>query len=177
MLREAARLPGRVVFLDSNFADDLEAVRPLLLGLRALRKRFYAGVTLRLAHDEDALKLAADCGLARALIGFESVSERATRGAGKGFNQPARYVEAVRRLHDHGIRVLGCFAFGLDGDDASVFERTVALANGPASTSSATPSPLRCRGPACSPTWRRRSSPTATGSGTTPSTWSSAPPA
>ena len=57
------------------------------------------------------------------------MSERATRGAGKAFNQPARYVEAVRRLHDHGIRVLGCFAFGLDGDDASVFERTVELAD------------------------------------------------
>jgi radical SAM superfamily enzyme YgiQ (UPF0313 family) len=129
VLHEAAALPGRVVFLDSNFADDLEAVRPLLLGLRAIGKRFYAGVTLRLAEDQAALKLAADCGLAGALIGFESVNESATRGAGKGFNHPDRYVEAVRRLHDHGIRVLGCFAFGLDGDDASVFERTVELAD------------------------------------------------
>lgn len=129
VLREAAGLPRRVVFLDSNFADDLEAVRPLWLGLRPLRKQVYAAVTTRLAEDPAALKLAADCGLVGALIGFESVNEGANRGAAKGFNHPARYVESVQRLHDQGIRVLGCFAFGLDGDDASVFERTVELAD------------------------------------------------
>jgi len=129
VLRETAGLPRRVVFLDSNFADDLAAVGPLWLGLRAQRKQVFAAVTMRLAEDPVALKQAADCGLVGALIGLESVNEGATRGAAKGFNQPARYVEAVARLHDHGVRVLGCFAFGLDGDDASVFERTVELAD------------------------------------------------
>jgi radical SAM superfamily enzyme YgiQ (UPF0313 family) len=31
----------------------------------------------------------------------------------------------VRRLHDHGIGVQGCFVFGFDNDDEHVFEQTV----------------------------------------------------
>ena len=31
----------------------------------------------------------------------------------------------MRRLHDHGIGIQGCFVFGFDDEDASVFERTV----------------------------------------------------
>ena len=31
----------------------------------------------------------------------------------------------VKKLHDHGIGIQGCFVFGFDNDDESVFERTV----------------------------------------------------
>jgi hypothetical protein len=31
----------------------------------------------------------------------------------------------VRRVHDAGINVMGAFVFGLDGDDASIFDRTL----------------------------------------------------
>ena len=31
----------------------------------------------------------------------------------------------MRRLHDLGVMVNGSFVFGMDGDDASVFDRTV----------------------------------------------------
>jgi radical SAM superfamily enzyme YgiQ (UPF0313 family) len=32
-------------------------------------------------------------------------------------------------LHDEGIAILGCFIFGFDGEDPSVFERTVEFVN------------------------------------------------
>ena len=35
------------------------------------------------------------------------------------------YADAVARLHDLGVMINGSFVFGMDGDDASVFERTV----------------------------------------------------
>ena len=35
------------------------------------------------------------------------------------------YAAAVRRLHDLGVMINGSFVFGMDGDDPSVFERTV----------------------------------------------------
>ena len=35
------------------------------------------------------------------------------------------YGAAIRRLHDLGVMINGSFVFGMDGDDASVFERTV----------------------------------------------------
>jgi hypothetical protein len=42
------------------------------------------------------------------------------------------YSAAIRRLHDHGVMINGSFVFGMDGDDGSVFERTVewAIAQG-----------------------------------------------
>ena len=35
------------------------------------------------------------------------------------------YWAAIRRLHDLGVMINGSFVFGMDGDDPSVFERTV----------------------------------------------------
>jgi radical SAM superfamily enzyme YgiQ (UPF0313 family) len=35
------------------------------------------------------------------------------------------YTAAIRRLHDLGVMINGSFVFGMDGDDGSVFERTV----------------------------------------------------
>ena len=36
-----------------------------------------------------------------------------------------RFWAAIRRLHDLGVMINGSFVFGMDGDDASVFDRTV----------------------------------------------------
>ena len=43
----------------------------------------------------------------------------------KGWAKPARYLEAIKKLHHHGIAINGCFVFGLDGDDSGIFERTL----------------------------------------------------
>lgn len=59
------------------------------------------------------------------MIGFESISQETLRETHKGFHTAARYGEVVRKLHDHGIGIQGCFVFGFDTDDTSVFERTV----------------------------------------------------
>src|SRR6185295_3394723 len=47
-------------------------------------------------------------------------------------NMRRDYAAAIRRLHDHGVMVNGSFVFGMDGDDPSVFRRTVdwAIDNG-----------------------------------------------
>jgi radical SAM superfamily enzyme YgiQ (UPF0313 family) len=80
---------------------------------------------VRFAEDERAVRLAAKSGCRGVLVGFESVNQAALGGAGKSFNNVRRYREAIQRLHDCGIMILGCFVFGFDEDDQSVFERTV----------------------------------------------------
>ena len=40
-------------------------------------------------------------------------------------NMRRDYGAAIRRLHDLGVMINGSFVFGMDGDDGSVFERTV----------------------------------------------------
>jgi radical SAM superfamily enzyme YgiQ (UPF0313 family) len=58
-------------------------------------------------------------------VGFETLSEAALRGHGKVQNLHHDYAEAVRRLHAMGVMVNGSFVFGMDEDDAGVFDRTV----------------------------------------------------
>src|SRR5262249_48602122 len=38
------------------------------------------------------------------------------------------YGAVIRRLHDNGVMVNGSFVFGMDGDEASVFDRTIGWA-------------------------------------------------
>jgi radical SAM superfamily enzyme YgiQ (UPF0313 family) len=61
-------------------------------------------------------------------IGFESVSRRALRAAGKRQNDPDRYLETVKRLHHHGIAIWASFVLGLDEDEPDVFDRTLEFA-------------------------------------------------
>jgi radical SAM superfamily enzyme YgiQ (UPF0313 family) len=61
-------------------------------------------------------------------VGFDSINRESLLGCGKRQNNPRRYLEAVKRLHDAGIGVFASFVFGLDEDRDDVFERTVELA-------------------------------------------------
>jgi radical SAM superfamily enzyme YgiQ (UPF0313 family) len=71
------------------------------------------------------LEQAAACGLRSLFVGFESLSEENLRASLKYQNLHKDYSAAIRRLHDNGVMVNGSFVFGMDGDDASVFDRTV----------------------------------------------------
>jgi radical SAM superfamily enzyme YgiQ (UPF0313 family) len=87
--------------------------------------RWVGLATTRIAEDAELLDLAAKSGCRGLLIGFESVSQATLEETRKGFHKAQNYGEVVKRLHDHGIGIQGCFVFGFDNDDESVFERTV----------------------------------------------------
>ncbi|MBQ5630996.1 MAG: B12-binding domain-containing radical SAM protein, partial [Ruminococcus sp.] len=57
--------------------------------------------------------------------GFESITQESQTYIHKGVNRVDGYIDLMKRLHDNGILVQGCFAFGGDEEDTSVFERTV----------------------------------------------------
>jgi radical SAM superfamily enzyme YgiQ (UPF0313 family) len=71
------------------------------------------------------LEKARDAGLRSLFVGFETLSPDNLREQRKPHNLNRDYAAAIRRLHDNGVMVNGSFVFGMDGDDASVFERTV----------------------------------------------------
>jgi radical SAM superfamily enzyme YgiQ (UPF0313 family) len=128
VLAEAGSLGGSVLFLDSNHPGASGRHDGLWEGLADRGIGWYCAATLAFAADPAAVARAAACGCRGVLIGFESLSDASLAGAGKSFNRGRDYAAVVRLLHDHGIMVLGCFVFGLDGDDPLVFERTVELA-------------------------------------------------
>jgi len=71
------------------------------------------------------LYLAHKSGCAGLLIGFESVSEKSLKRMNKSFNSVEKHYRLVKELHKRNIAIMGCFVFGSDEDDKSVFKDTV----------------------------------------------------
>jgi radical SAM superfamily enzyme YgiQ (UPF0313 family) len=129
VVEEIEGLDGRwLMFADDNIVGRREHSRALFEALRPLGVHWFGQASLHgLDRDEDVRRLAAS-GCKALFIGFESVSRRALEAAGKRQNDPARYLETVRRLHDHGIAIWASFVLGLDDDEEDVFDRTLEFA-------------------------------------------------
>lgn len=114
----------RIIFIDLNLISDRRYARALFRALIPLRLRWFGLATALIARDTELLDLMTESGCSGLLIGFESISHSNLRKARKGFHNPKDYAEVVAKLHSRKISVMGCFVFGLDEDDAGVFERT-----------------------------------------------------
>jgi radical SAM superfamily enzyme YgiQ (UPF0313 family) len=119
-------IPSRYFcFNDVSLVDDLEYAKELFAALAPLKKKWGDLATVEIARHPDLLDLMARSGCAYLLLGFESVNQSNLRDIHKGFNKSKDYAAVVGVLHEHGITVQGCFVFGLDEDDRSVFADTV----------------------------------------------------
>jgi radical SAM superfamily enzyme YgiQ (UPF0313 family) len=74
------------------------------------------------------LEKAAASGLRSLFVGFETLDAANLQAQRKYQNLGHDYAAAVHRLHDLGVMVNASFVFGMDDDDETVFERTVAWA-------------------------------------------------
>lgn len=117
----------RIAFSDVNLTEDREYAKEFFQALTPLKKEWGGLVSTRIAQDEELLHLMRQSGCKFLLIGFESVNSRSLTSIRKGFNKVEQYKEFVRKLHDLQIIIQGCFIFGLDEDDNSVFGRTIEL--------------------------------------------------
>ena len=84
---------------------------------------------MKITYDDEWFKLAKESGCIGVLTGFESLNSKSLLINGKGFNVVEKYKFLTHRLHENKIAILGCFVFGLDGDDKSIFERTIQFVN------------------------------------------------
>lgn len=125
-LEEIAPLPGRhLYFLDDHLLGNRRFARALFTGMRGMNRVFQGASTVDAILRDDTIELAAEAGLRSLFVGFETLSPNSLRGAGKRQNLDQDYRAVVKRLDDLGIMINGSFVFGLDGDDADVFKRTV----------------------------------------------------
>lgn len=83
---------------------------------------------LRLDSRPHLVEQAVDCGLRSLFVGFETISAANLQAHSKRQNRRAGYERAIARLHSHGIMINASFVFGMDEDDPTVFDRTVAWA-------------------------------------------------
>jgi radical SAM superfamily enzyme YgiQ (UPF0313 family) len=93
-----------------------------------MRRVWQAAGTVNSVLKPGLLEKAVEAGLRSLFVGFETLNPAGLRAQGKVQNLHRDYDAAVRRLHGLGVMVNGSFVFGMDEDDASVFDRTVAWA-------------------------------------------------
>ena len=132
-LAEIDRLPGpHLYFLDDHLFGNRRFARALFDGMKGMGRLWQAAGTvdsiLASGSEPRLLDKAAACGLRSLFVGFETVNGANLGEQHKHHNLGRDYGAAIRRLHDLGVMVNGSFVFGMDEDDASVFDRTVAWA-------------------------------------------------
>lgn len=126
VIAELRTFEGRTaLFIDLSPVEDINYAKALYRAMIPLGMRWVGLATTRITEDAELLDLAAKSGCRGLLIGFESISQETLVETRKGFHKAQNYGDVVKRLHDHGIGIQGCFVFGFDTDDESVFERTV----------------------------------------------------
>ncbi len=112
-------------FWDDNLYNAAGSFRALCEAILPLGRPWAAELTIDLAEKPDLLELAYASGCRDLFLGIESVNQTAIDGLDKWSNDTKSMRESVKRVHDAGINVMGSFVFGLEGDDASIFDRTL----------------------------------------------------
>jgi radical SAM superfamily enzyme YgiQ (UPF0313 family) len=126
-LAEIQDLPGRhLYFLDDHLFGDSRFAAALFDGMKGMNRLWQAAATVPSVLGPGLLEKAAESGLRSLFIGFETLSARNLEAQHKVQNLRRDYSAAIRRLRDLGVMVNASFVFGMDDDDATVFERTVA---------------------------------------------------
>ncbi len=130
-LAEIERLPGRhLYFLDDHLLGDPRFAAALFDGMRGMGRLWQAAATVQSVLRPGLLEKAVECGLRSLFVGFETLEAQNLQSQHKVHNLNLDYQSAVRRLHGLGVMVNASFVFGMDGDDETVFDRTVEWAIG-----------------------------------------------
>jgi radical SAM superfamily enzyme YgiQ (UPF0313 family) len=134
-LAEIESLPGKhLYFLDDHLFGNPRFAAELFEGMRGMGRLWQAAGTVQAMRRSDLLKKAAAAGLRSLFIGFETLNSHNLQSQHK-FQNLSRsklqttprsvYDDVIQRLHTAGVMVNASFVFGMDGDDESVFSRTV----------------------------------------------------
>lgn len=128
VIAEIRQIPSRrLAFSDVNLTEDPDYAKAFLRALIPLKKQWGGLASTRIGEDDELLDLLHQSGCQFLLFGFESMNNQSLRSIHKGFNKVEEYQKLIHKLHQRRIIILGCFIFGFDEDDPSVFARTVEM--------------------------------------------------
>ena len=128
----------RIFIVDDNIVGSgmkyIRRAKDLFDRLEGSGKEWGAQTCLNIVEHDDLMQSARRGGCKALLIGFESLDADTLESMHKPVNlRPAtrNFSDAIKKIHDQGIAIIGCFIFGTDTQDKDVFKRTVdfALAN------------------------------------------------
>lgn len=117
------------LFADDNLVGNGKWAKDLfsLIEHKGYNIRWGSQVTIKFGMEEELVGRAAKSGCRVVFIGFESIDQHSLDFCSKGF-KVRKYKDAINRIHDHGIFIIGSFIFGLDTDTPDVIKRTLDFA-------------------------------------------------
>ena len=125
-LSQIVRKKGEYLFLAD---DNVTAKSDYAMGLFEIFKRhqvkWMGFTTLQIAENERLLRSARESGCVSLFIGFESLLQENLDGVSKRFVSAKELSHSIKIIQNHGIGIHGAFIFGFDGDDSSIFRKTV----------------------------------------------------
>ena len=113
-----------ILFIDDNFIGDPKYTGELLNELQNMNLSWCAAVTTKILDYPDLLDLMSKTGCQSLFIGFESINTKSLENVNKD-NKVERYEALIEAIHNRGIMINASMVFGLDGDDAGTFDRTL----------------------------------------------------
>ncbi len=116
-----------IFFADDNIIADIQYARKLFEALKPLNIKWGCQASINLSRHEDLMKLMKEAGCGSVFIGFESVSEKNLSAMSKNVNMKLNYLEAIERIHSHGLLILGSFIVGYDFDTRESFDELIAF--------------------------------------------------
>jgi len=133
VIKEIKAIPDKRIFIiDDNIIgsgpNSIARAFELFERLRECKKQWGGQTCLNIVEHEGLLKAAYKSGARAFLIGFESIEQEVLGGMGKKINMrpnTKNFKEAIKKIHDHGIAIVGGFIFGTDNDNADTFKRTL----------------------------------------------------
>jgi radical SAM superfamily enzyme YgiQ (UPF0313 family) len=117
---------GEYLFLSD---DNVTAKEDYAFGLFEIFKRhkvkWMGFTTLKIALNEKLLKAARESGCVSLFLGFESLLQENLDNVSKRFVNTKELSNLIKTIQNHQIGIQGAFIFGFDGDDPTVFKKTV----------------------------------------------------
>ncbi|MDH4134242.1 MAG: B12-binding domain-containing radical SAM protein, partial [Gammaproteobacteria bacterium] len=122
----------RIFIVDDNIVGSgrkfVRRAKDFFDRLQECNKEWGGQTCLNIVEHDDVLKSAQRSGCKGFLIGFESLDAATINSMHKSVNLRANtrnFRDSIKKIHDHGIAIVGCFIFGADGQDKDTFRRTI----------------------------------------------------
>jgi len=114
-------------FDEPNFTADKQRAIDILTKMKENNiypKYAWPSVSIDVAKNDKLLKLCSEVSEFNFLLGLESIYKKVLDYYNKK-QTPESIKNALKKLHDYGIKIHGSFIFGSDYDDNNVFQKTV----------------------------------------------------
>jgi len=114
-----------IFFVDDNIIADKAFARELFPALKEHNINWMCQASINISEETELLQLMSESGCGAVFVGFESISKKNLAGMHKGINLRYNYVEAIKKIHSHGILVHSSFIVGYDFDSPETIDELI----------------------------------------------------